>query len=81
MSQDSQQGGTILLSLLHAHQQGRIASVGGDEAVRHRIEEMGLRPGAVVRMLRIQQPQIIAINGRRLSLRTDSQLEIRVEPE
>ncbi len=80
MSQDSEQGGVVPLSLLTVNQEGRITRVGGDEAVRHRVEEMGLCPGTVVRMLRCKQPQIIAINGRRLSLRTNSQLEIWVEP-
>ena len=58
----------------------RISSIDGDEAVRHRIEEMGLRQGALIRMLRSQDPQIVAIHGRRLCLRMNAYLQIWVDP-
>jgi ferrous iron transport protein A len=71
----------VLLSALKAGSEARISSIEGEESVRHRIEEMGLREGALIRMLRSQDPQIIAIHGRRLCLRMNAFLQIWVEPD
>ncbi len=71
----------ILLSDLKAGSQARISAIEGDEAVRHRIEEMGLREGEFIRMLRSEAPQIIAIHGRRLCIRMNAYLQIWVEPD
>lgn len=80
MSHGSNLGGTIPLSAMHLNQQASIIQVLGEESARHRVEEMGLRPGAVIRMLRTHPPQIIALHGRRLCLRTNTQLEVLVSP-
>jgi Fe2+ transport system protein FeoA len=69
----------VLLSTLKTGAEARVSSVEGDESVRHRIEEMGIREGVTIRMIRSQAPQIIAIHGRRLCLRMNAHLQIWVE--
>ncbi len=68
----------VLLSSLEIGTEGRVFSIEGDEAVKHRIEEMGIREGASIRLIRSQAPQIIAIHGRRLCLRMNAHLQIWV---
>lgn len=68
----------VLLSSLKVGTEARVSSIEGDEAVKHRIEEMGIREGASIRLIRSQAPQIIAIHGRRLCLRMNAHLQIWV---
>jgi ferrous iron transport protein A len=70
----------VPLSRLQINEVGRVCSLSGDEAIRHRVEEMGLRKGTLIRMVRVQDPQIVAIHGRRLCLRTNASLQVWVEP-
>jgi Fe2+ transport system protein FeoA len=78
MSHEKPTASEMPLAALLPDQEAAIARICGDETVRHRIEEMGLCGGTMLRMIRPQAPQIIAVRGRRLCLRTGPQLEIWV---
>jgi Fe2+ transport system protein FeoA len=71
---------SIPLSKLGLNQTAEVVRLEGDEACRHRVEEMGLRAGASVRMLRCDIPHIVAIDGRRVSFRFNDSLQIWVRP-
>jgi Fe2+ transport system protein FeoA len=70
----------IPLSELGLHQTAQVMELDGDEACRHRVEEMGLRPGSAIQMLRCDSPHIIAIDGRRVSFRFSDCVQVWVKP-
>lgn len=59
----------IPLDLLSENQCGRVVEIAGPTGWKHRLEELGLREGAFVRVIRRGEPCILALNGQRLSLR------------
>ena len=67
------------LNLLVPGQSGRICDVSGEESLVHRLEELGLRPGVDVRMVRPGQPCIVAVDDQRYSLRADENALVLVE--
>lgn len=69
----------IPLESLQPDELGRICDIDGDPALVHRLEEMGVRAGAQVRMLRSGEPCIVYVNHHRLSLRVGGQISILVE--
>ena len=70
--------GLISLDRLATGQTGRIERlVGCPEHVR-RLEEMGLRPGITVRVLRCGKPCIIRVSGNRLCFRCSDSLGVLV---
>ncbi len=69
----------IPLSQLRLHEEAEVVAVDGEAAARHRLEEMGLRVGSRLRLLRRESPAIVAIDGRRLCLRLGGQLQVWVE--
>jgi len=70
----------IPLSELGLNQTAQVMELDGDEGCRHRVEEMGLRAGAAIQMLRCDAPHIIAIDGRRVSFRFSDCVQVWVKP-
>ena len=68
----------VPLDLMQAGQCASIVELTGDSSQVHRLQEMGLRAGAVVRMLKPGAPCLVALDGKRLSLRLNSLLCILV---
>ena len=62
---------SIPLDFLHAGEEGRICRIGGDQQFVVRLEEMGLRRGVAIRMVRPGSPCIVALDNHRLSFRGD----------
>jgi len=63
---------------------GRKAAVGvivGLPDVVHRLEELGLRQGAIVEMVQCGAPCIIRLGGNKLCFRADELLNVLVNPE
>jgi Fe2+ transport system protein FeoA len=69
----------VPLESLQPEERGRICHVDGDDHLVHRLEEMGIREGAQVRMVQSGRPCIVHINENRLSLRSDGAVTILVE--
>lgn len=69
----------IPLEMLKSGEQGSIYEIDGAADFVHRLEEMGLRTGATIKMLRPGSPCILDINHQRLSFRVDDQATILVE--
>ncbi|MGN6135625.1 MAG: FeoA family protein [Aureliella sp.] len=68
----------VPLDLLKAGESASIVELSGDSSLVHRLQEMGLRTGAVVRMLKPGAPCVVALDGKRLSLRLGGLLDILV---
>ena len=68
----------VPIDLLRTGEVGRISEIDGDTQLAVRLAEMGLQPGAEVRMVRAGRPCIIAINNHRVSLRANELASILV---
>lgn len=68
----------VPLDLLHADEEAHIVELLGNCQHIHRLEEMGLQAGTRVRMVRPGAPCLLAIDGKRISLRLDGLTEILV---
>lgn len=66
------------LDLMKAGESASIVELTGDSSQVHRLQEMGLRAGATIRMLTPGAPCVIALDGKRLSLRLNELLDILV---
>lgn len=66
------------LNMLHCNEEATIFELHGNEPQIHRLSEMGLRVGATVRMLRPGSPCLLALDGKRLSLRLTEDIEVLV---
>ncbi len=66
------------LELLKANEEASVVELVGDESLVHRLAEMGLRVGSSIRMLRPGAPCLLAIDGKRLSLRLSENLDVLV---
>ncbi|MFZ5828616.1 MAG: FeoA family protein [Planctomycetota bacterium] len=71
---------SILLNKLPAGRAARVRQVLGNPDHVHRLEEFGIRGGAVVRMFRPGNPCIIHLAGCKVCLRSDDLLQVVVEP-
>ena len=69
----------IPLELLKAGEEGCVQCVEGCESLAHRLAEMGLREGVLIRMLRPGCPCLVAVNNHRMSLRIEGSACILVE--
>lgn len=69
----------VPLELLKSGEHGRVCDVDGRPEFVHRLEEMGLRPGVTVRMLRPGSPCILDLNHQRLSFRAEQAASVLVE--
>ncbi len=68
------------LESLRSGETGRVVDVDGQLDLVQRLQELGLRLGATVQMLRAGSPLLIAIDGQRLSFRPDQRAMVLVEP-
>ena len=66
------------LDLLQAGEEASIVELIGNESQVHRLAEMGLRVGANIRMVRPGTPCLLALDGKRLSIRLAQDLEVLV---
>ncbi len=66
------------LELLKANEEASIVELIGDESLIHRLAEMGFRIGANIRMVRPGAPCLLAIDGKRLSLRLCENFDVLV---
>jgi ferrous iron transport protein A len=71
----------VPLELLRTGERGRIAELEGSPEFVHRLQEMGLREGALVEMLQPGSPCILAVDQHRFSLRIDEVATVLVETE
>ena len=69
----------VPLEALRTDEGGRICHIDGELELVHRLQEMGVREGARVRMIRCGSPCIVHVNDHRLSLRADGAVTILVE--
>ena len=69
----------VPLESMRCDERGRLMAIDGVESSVHRLQEMGLREGARVRMIRPGSPCIVQVNDQRLSLRTGGEVLILVQ--
>lgn len=69
----------VPLQLLGAGERGRVHDIDGQGHLVARLEEMGLRHGVEVHMLRPGSPCIIAVNNHRFSFRGDEAAVVLIE--
>ncbi|MBX3422818.1 MAG: ferrous iron transport protein A [Pirellulaceae bacterium] len=75
----SDQGDEVFpLELLGSGDVACVVEVLGDAVKVHQLAEIGLRKGCSIRMIRPGQPCLLAIEGRRLSLRLNHEVDILV---
>lgn len=67
------------IELLRSGERGVIHDLLGNEAVVHRLSEMGLRPGVEFRMVQPGSPCIVCVGEHRLTVRLDPSLQILVD--
>lgn len=68
----------VPLDLLRAGEAGRIADLDGPAAAVNRLEELGLRVGQAVRMLRPGPPHLVQLGETRLCLRPETGVSVLV---
>ena len=69
----------VPLDCLHAGETGRIADVEGCVETVTRLAEIGLRNGALIRMVQPGSPCILALDNQRLSFRPEECTHVFVE--
>lgn len=70
---------TVLpLESLRANEHGSIVELVGEQREVHRLAEMGLRVGALVRMVRPGAPCLLALDGKRMSIRLGNEIDVLV---
>lgn len=74
-----QNSAILPIHILRCNEHARIVDLFGDSATLHRLDEMGLNVGAEVQMIHPGSPCIVAMAGKRLSLRLEQGTEILVE--
>jgi ferrous iron transport protein A len=68
----------VPLEFLRAGEEGRVHQIEGAHDLVVRLEEMGLRQGVDVRMIRPGSPCIVAFDNHRLSVRTDENAVVMI---
>jgi Fe2+ transport system protein FeoA len=71
---------SIPIDFLQAGEIATVVHLDGDACCIQRLQEIGLLPGARLQMLQTGSPCIIAMEGRRLSLRIDCHTSILLLP-
>jgi Fe2+ transport system protein FeoA len=66
------------LELLSNGQEARIVEIHGDSVQVHRLAEIGIRSGSHVQMIRTGEPCLLAVDGRRLSVRLNRDVDVFV---
>ena len=73
---------TILpLDQLRINEVGEVVEIVGNASEVHRLSEMGLHHGTRIRVVRRGTPCLLALDGKRLSLRLGGDVDIFVAPE
>lgn len=72
---------TLPLDLLKTNEAASVIEMNGNEGQIHRLSEMGLRVGVSVRMVRPGSPCLLALEGKRLSVRLGHDIDILVAAE
>lgn len=65
---------------LAENQRGRVVDVEGPDGWKHRLEEIGVREGTIVQLIKRGNPCILGIGNHRLSFRPDPGVMLLVEP-
>ncbi|MCA9032981.1 MAG: ferrous iron transport protein A [Planctomycetaceae bacterium] len=65
---------------LRSGEAGRVVGVDGQLDIVQRLQDVGLRIGATVRMLREGTPVLLAVDDQRLTFRPDQRAMVLVEP-
>jgi len=73
--------GLLPLTLLPVGEMARIGTVTGQADQVHRLDELGVRGGAQVEMVRPGSPCIIRLGGQKLCFRCDDMVSILVRRE
>jgi len=73
-------GSLIPLNLLPPGHSARISQLVGAPSETHRLEELGLRSGAVIEMVQSGSPCIIRLNGHKLCFRDCDVFQVLVSP-
>ena len=66
------------LDMLRAGEEANIVELTGNASQIHRLAEMGFCPGACIRMVRCGSPCLLALEGKRLSIRLSHDTEVMV---
>lgn len=70
---------TILpIDFMRADEEACVVDLVGDENQIHRLAEMGLRVGTRIRMLQPGAPCLLALGGKRLSIRLSGNVDVMV---
>lgn len=70
----------IPLQCLRNGEWAEVLDLSGEPACVHRMQELGLRPGTVIRMLQAGNTCLVELDSGRLSIRTENCVEVLVEP-
>jgi ferrous iron transport protein A len=71
---------SLPITLLAAGQVAEIQQLVGPPEIIHRFEELGLRAGARIEVVRAGSPCIIRVGDSRLCIREDAQVRVLVAP-
>lgn len=74
-----QNSAILPIHILRSNERARVVDLFGDSSTLHRLDEMGLNVGSEIQMVRPGSPCIIAMAGKRLSLRLEEGTDILVE--
>ncbi len=69
----------VPLHCLNANERGTVRELDGDEHTVMRLQEMGIRPGTQLRMVKPGMPSLVCVDGKRFSIRCDGSIDILVE--
>ena len=67
------------LEFLRHNEQGRVVEIEGRPEDVHRLEEIGLGTGNIVRMIKAGLPCIVGVNGQRFSFRPEMTTSVYIE--
>ncbi|MEO1994161.1 MAG: FeoA domain-containing protein [Planctomycetaceae bacterium] len=69
----------VPLEFLGPHERARVVEMDGESSAVHRLQELGLRVGTIVEMVKSGRPSILRIGEHRLSFRPADQMSVMVE--
>jgi len=69
----------VPLEFLGPQERARVVEMDGDSSAVHRLQELGLRVGTIVEVVKSGRPSILRIGEHRLSFRPADQMSVMVE--
>jgi len=69
----------VPIELLRPQERARVVEMDGESTAVHRLQELGLRVGTIVEMVKSGQPSILRIGEHRLSFRAADRMSVLVE--